>query len=144
MGFHATIGNRQTAAPRVKASDRRVMSNPMQTGTRTYVPGDQASYDLGFASPDSAVYSETREAFGAEFASKFAKPVVVRGDWRKAAKDVWTIQTSEGMLRVGKMNGQCVVILNRDYLGQYDWKRMATAEGKDMLIVQIIAGTLTR
>lgn len=144
MGFHATIGNRQTPAPRVKATDRRYSSQPLQVGTRTYTPGDQASYDLGFASPASAVYSETREAFGAQFASTFAKPVVVRGDWRKVSKDLWTIQTSEGMLRVGKMNGQTVVILNREYLGQYDWKRMSTAEGKDMLIVQIIAGTLTR
>lgn len=144
MGFHATIGNRQTAAPRVKATDRHWTSQPMQVGTRTHVPGDQASYDLGFASPNSAVYDETREAFGAQFTSTFARPVVVRGNWRKVSKDLWTLQTSEGMLRVGKMNGQTVVILNRDYLGQYDWKRMATAEGKDMLIVQIIAGTLTR
>jgi hypothetical protein len=144
MGFHATLGNSQRPAPRVKASDRRYSSNPMQTGTRTYVPGDLASYDLGLASPASAVYDETREAFGQQFASDMARSIVVTGTWRKPEKTVWTIQTQMGMVRVGKMNGQCVVILGREYLGQWDWKKMATAAGKDYLLTAIIAGTLTR
>lgn len=144
MGFHATIGNRQTAAPRVRATDKRWMSQPMQTGQNTRVQGDEKVYDLGFAAPVSSVYDETREAYGAQFGSDMARPVVVRGDWKKVSKDLWTIQTSEGMVRVGKMNGRTVVILNREYLGEYDWKRMSTAEGKDLLLVQIIAGTLTR
>jgi len=141
MGFHATIGTRQTPAPRVKAFNRylTVSGNPMQYGQDNRLPGDKAGTPA-WSTPQTAPYDIASPALGAQFASNFARSIVVRGDWRKPARGLWTIQSQLGMVKVtgGK------VFLNGEYLGQVDMKTLGSKEGKNRVLTQIIAGSLTR
>jgi hypothetical protein len=141
MGFHATIGTRQTPAPRVKAFNRflTVSGNPMQYGQDNRVQGDKAGTPA-WSYPLTSIQHENDYAAGAQFASNFARSIVVRGDWRKPARGLWTIQSQMGMVKVtgGK------VFLNGEYLGQVDMKTLGSKEGKNRVLTQIIAGSLTR
>jgi len=149
MGFHATIasgrdqfGNeRHRVAPRVKATDRRYTSNPMQTGTDTRVilngVADKRGY-MGAAAPMTSPYDIASPALGKEFASPLAKSIVTRGTWRKIDNG-WIIATQRhGMLRVVKG----LVMLNRDKLGCIDMSTLTSQAGRDNLLTMVIAGTV--
>jgi hypothetical protein len=145
MGFHATIGTSQTPAPRVKAFDRHmtVSGNPMQIGydVRTRINGVSDKHGTpAWTTPVTAPWDIATPGFGAQFVSHMARSIVVRGDWRKPARGLWTIQSQMGMVKVtgGK------VFLNGEYLGQVDMKTLSSKEGKNRVLTQIIAGTLTR
>lgn len=141
MGQHATIGNRLTRAPRVKAFDRNavVSGNEMQYGTDTRFYLDRMNTPA-WTTPDVAPYDIASPALGAEFASLMARSIVIQGDWRKPSKGYWTIRTQMGMVKVSKGH----VVLGTEYLGQWNMKRMTSRAGRDDLLTAIIAGTLTK
>lgn len=151
MGFHATInagtdefGNtRHKSAPRVRATDKRYVSQPLTTGrdVRVIINGVADKYGaMGATTPNTTPYDIASPALGAQFASRFARSIVTRGDWRKPSKGLLTIQTQMGMIKVtgGK------VWLNGEYLGQVNMRSLTSKAGKDNLLTAIIAGTLTR
>jgi hypothetical protein len=141
MGHHATIGRSLRPAPRVKVTDRRVMSNPVQLGNdvRVILNGvaDKRGY-MGAGIPATSPQDIASPALGAEFKSPLAKSVVTVGDWRKT-KDGWMIFTQRhGYLRA--VNG--IVMLNRDKLGHIDMTTLTSKTGRDNLITMVIAGTV--
>lgn len=151
MSFHATInagtdqfGNtRHKVAPRVKVTDRRYTSQPLETGrdVRIIINGVADKYGtMGATTPVTAVYDIASPALGQKFKSAWARSIVTRGDWRKPSKGLWTIQTQMGMIKVS--GGK--VFLNGEYLGQVKMTTLNSKAGKDNLLTAIIAGTLTR
>ena len=141
MGFHATIGTSQKPAPRVRVTARHanVSGTPMQYGQDNRYQGDRPGTPA-WAAPITAAYDIASQGFGAKFTSTFARSIVVRGDWRKPQRGLLTIQTQMGMVKV--TGGKC--FLNGEYLGQVNMKTLGSKEGKNRVLTQIIAGTLTR
>ena len=147
MGFRAVIsagqdsfGNeRHRSAPRVRATDKRYTSQALETGRDVRLPGDKYGH-MGATTPMSAPYDIASPALGAQFTSRLARSIVVRGDWRTPAKGQRTIATQLGTLKIS--GGK--VTLNGEYLGRANMKTMATIAGRELLITQVIAGTLTQ
>jgi hypothetical protein len=139
MSFHATIGTSQRPAPRVNVTDRRVTSNPMQYGQDNRYQGDRAGTPA-WTTPQTASYDIAAPGYQVQFASHMARSIVVRGDWRKPSKGLWTIQTQMGMVKVSKGS----VTLNGEYLGQANMKRLTSQVGRNEILTAIIAGSLTK
>lgn len=141
MGNHATIGNSQRPAPRVRVTSRHanVSGNPTQYGQDHRYQGDRAGTPA-WTTPVTAAYDIATPGYGQQFASKYARSIVVRGDWRKPAKGQWTIASQLGMVKIvaGKVS------LNGEYLGKANMKKLSSKAGRDEVLTAIIAGTLTR
>lgn len=133
MGFHATIGNSNKRAPRVRASDRRIATQT-QYGTDVNLPGDRRGA-MGASLPMTAIYSVTSAAYGVQFASKLARSIVVQGPWRQVDGG-YTIRTQAGLLKL--IRG--TVILNAEHLGYCG--NIISQTARDEIITHVIAGTL--
>lgn len=147
MGFHATIGNSQTRAPRVRATDKRYTSHAPTLGRDVTVvliaanglPVRDKRGHMGATTPVTAVYDIASDALGKTFASSAARSIVTSGEWRKDS-GTWSIRTQQGMLRISKG----VVSLNGEILGKVNAKEVASQRGRFDVITKVIAGTLPR
>lgn len=145
MGFHATIGNSNTRAPRVRATDKRYTSMPLTLGrdvttvliAANGLPVRDRRGHMGATTPASAPYDIASDALGTTFESTMARSIVIAGEWRKADSG-WAIRTQLGMLKV--IRG--VVTLNGETLGRVNAKTVASQRGRSDIITKVIAGTL--
>lgn len=144
MGHHATIGTRLTPAPRVRVTATNYKTQT-QYGQDTHFEGDRKGTPA-WSNPVSSIQNEWDDARGAQFASRFARSIVVQGDWTSPKKGVKMLRTQLGYLRVASTGRgrPHAVFLGTEYLGQIDGKRLSSVSGRDLLITQVIAGTLTR